>query len=475
MISLIDAGVRLLFYYYLVAAASYVLLFLVSCVAGPKHLFRLSSVRFSALKESPFLPPVSIVIPARNEELTITESVRALLALDYPELEVIVVNDGSADLTLDSLHQSYNLRNARVLYIPEIKTGEVRGYYLSRTEPRLAVVDKESTGSKADAVNAGLNAVTGAFVCIIDADSILEKDALLRLMSAVYTDTSTVVAAGGIVRVLNGCVVRQGVVRKIMLPNRSLEILQVIEYLRAFLIGREGWAKLDMLPIISGAFGLFSTKLLREVGGLDPKSTGEDLDLVIRLHRFLRERGRGYRISFVPDPTCWTDVPRDFNSLGSQRSRWQRGLLQVLWANRDMLFRPRYGRIGFVLMPYLWVFEALEPFIETLGFVSILLSFMIGAADTPLLLQVLLLGYGFSVLVSIGAVTLEEVTYRRYPSLRDTALLIVFSFLEYFPYHQLQLWWRLKGTWQFVTGTGKWHSIKRTAFDSGAADSPITK
>lgn len=463
--NILDIGIFLLFWYYVIASASYLVLFAISFFARPSHLFRLSSVRLSSLKNSPFLAPVSIIVPARNEELTIVESVRALLDLDYPELEIIVVNDGSTDATLAALAQAYDLRGSTVLYVDEVKCGHVKGFYLSRREPRLAVVDKESKRSKADAINAGLNAATGAYVCIVDADSILEKDALLRLMAAVYTDTTNVVAAGGIVRVLNGCTVNKGTIQRVLLPHRGIEMLQVIEYLRAFLIGRDAWAKLDMLPIISGAFGLFNTKVLRQIGGLNTKAMGEDLDLVVRIHRAMLASGTKYRIAFVPDPTCWTEVPTDLRSLASQRSRWHRGLLEVLWRYRDMLFRPKYGRIGSVLMPYLWLFEALSPFAELIGLLSLLLAAVGPHANRSFLLEVLLVGYGFSVLVSIGSIVLEEMTYRRYQSTKEVATLIAYSFLD-FPFHQLHLWWRMKGTWQFLRGTGEWTSLKRERFTS---------
>ena len=466
---ILETCIFVLFWYYVAVSVCYVVLFAISYLARPKHLFRLSSVRFSTLKNSPFLAPVSIVVPARNEELTIVDSVRALLDLDYPGLEVIVVNDGSTDGTLKTLSDTFDLRCSHVLYVDEIKCGPVKGFYLSRREPRLAVVDKESRRSKADAVNAGINAATGAFVCIIDADSILEKDALLRLMSAVHTDTANVVAAGGIVRVLNGCQVRKGIIQNVALPKTSLEMVQVIEYLRAFLIGREGWAKVDMLPIISGAFGLFNTKVLKQVGGLNPHSTAEDLELVVRIHRLLLDSDKKYRIAFVPDPTCWTEVPTDLRSLGSQRCRWHRGLLDVLWRYRDMLFRPKYGRIGFLLLPYLWVFEAFEPIVELVGYACIVLAALFGSTDWVFLVEVILVGYGFSVLVSLGSVVLEEMTYRRYQTVREVAALIAYSFLEYFPYHQMHLWWRLKGTWQFLAGTGEWTSLKRKRFSPESA------
>lgn len=464
MIPLIHFGCQLLFLYYLAASLSYTVLMVIALAARPKHRFRLSSMKLESLKRSPFLAPVSIILPARNEAATILESVRALLDLDYPEIELIVVNDGSSDPTLDLMRDAYELREAGILYVSEIRTAPIRGCYLSGTEPRLVLIDKESGGTKADAVNAGLNAATGAFVCIIDADSILEKDALLRLMSAVHIETTAVAAAGGIVRVVNGSEVRNGMVQRVQLPAGSLEVFQVIEYLRAFLIGRDGWAKLDMLPIISGAFGLFRTTALREIGGLDRTCVGEDFDLVIRLHRKMREKGQKYRIAFVPDPTCWTEVPSDVRSLGRQRARWQQGMVQVLWRNRDMLFRPRYGRIGFVLLPYLWLFEVMEPAIEIVGYVAIALSLLLRIQDTALLLQILLLGFGFSVFVSLGSVLLEEMTYRRYQSWRDVARLVRYCFLEYVPYHQMHLWWRIRGLLRSGSRKQAWHGIKRTGF-----------
>lgn len=459
---ILEVGAVLLFWYYVVVSLSYIVLFAISYFARSDHMFRLSSLRFSSLRNSPFLVPVSIIVPARNEEMTIVESVRALLDLDYPELEIIVVNDGSTDRTLTTLSDTFDLRSARVLYVDEVKCGNVKGFYLSRSERRLAVIDKESRRSKADAVNAGLNAATGAFVCIVDADSILEKDALLRIMSAVHTDTRKVVAVGGIVRVLNGCATQDGRLKKVLLPKRTIELFQTLEYLRAFLIGREGWAKLDMLPIISGAFGLFNTRILRQIGGLTADSDAEDLDLVIRVHKTMLESGEDYTIAFVPDPTCWTEVPADIRSLGSQRSRWHRGLLQVLWQHRHMLFRPRYGRIGFILLPYMWLFEAFEPLAEAIGYGCTLLALILGSADRMFLLEVLLVGYAFSILVSIGAIILEEMTHRRYQSVREVSTLVAYSFVEFFFYHELNLWWRLKGTFQFVAGTGEWTPIKRT-------------
>src|SRR5260370_1182667 len=307
-------------------------------------------------KESPLAPPITIIVPAHNEEKSIRAAVRNLLELDYPQLEVIVVNDGSEDRTLEEIREEFRLRPVREVYIPQAESAPVRGLFRSEANASLLVIDKESGGSKADAVNAGLNAATSPYVCVVDADSVLERDALLRIMLPIMADPKRVVAVGGIIRVLNGSEIKGGQLRRVRLPRKSIEVIQVIEYLRAFLIGREAWGQGKMLTIISGAFGVFRTDLVRAVGGYRSRSIGEDFDLVARLHRHLLEKSADYRIHFVPDPMCWTEVPSSLKSLVMHRAPCQKGLLDSLWPNRDMLFRPRYGRIGSFPLPYLCLF-----------------------------------------------------------------------------------------------------------------------
>ncbi len=241
-------------------------------------------------------------------------------------------------------------------------------------------------------------------------------------------------AVGGIVRVLNGCSVEHGRLRQVKLPKRPIEVLQVIEYLRAFLIGREAWSHYNALPIISGAFGMFRTDLVRQVGGFRAKAVGEDFDLVVRMHRYLQEQGRGYHINFIPDPTCWTEVPSDLRSLARQRARWHKGLLDGLWPNRDMLFRRRYGRVGSFVLPYMWIFELLEPVVEVVGYSSIIAAAVLGLRSRQFFVLFLVFGYAFATLISIGAVLLEEMTYRRYNDWRELARLLVYCLLEHFPY-----------------------------------------
>jgi cellulose synthase/poly-beta-1,6-N-acetylglucosamine synthase-like glycosyltransferase len=466
MIHFLDFANYALFFYYLVCNLAYLIALVVALKTSAAHQRRLESYRLHWITDSPLAPPITLLAPAHNEEKSIRVAVRNLLQLDYPELEVIVINDGSKDRTLEEMQDEFKLRPVRAVYVKEVKSAEIRGLYRSAVDPRLLVVDKEAGGSKADAVNAGLNAATSPYVCIVDSDSVLERDALLRIMIPVLADPQHVVGVGGIVRVLNGSEIKGGQLVRVRLPRKSIEVIQVIEYLRAFLIGREAWAQGNMMMIISGAFGLFRTDLVRAVGGYRSKAIGEDFDLVARLHRHLLERGVEYRIQFVPDPVCWTEVPSDLRSLGRQRARWQKGLLDTLLPNRDMLFRPRYGRIGWFALPYLWVFELLAPVIELGGIGTILLAAMLGVLSREFFIQFMIFGYAFATVISMGAVLQEELTYKRYNDWQDVARLVSYCFLEHFPYRQLHMVWRLQGLWEFMRGDMSWKPLERKGLQS---------
>lgn len=460
---------NILFIYYLLSNVIYLALLIVAIVRNVRHRQRLGSFRLELVKTSAYTPPITLIVPAHNEERSIVHSVGALLGLDYPDLEIIVVNDGSSDATMERLQQAYGLRAARILYIADITTAPVQTIYRSSQEPCLLVLDKAAAGSKADAINAGVNAASSPYVCVVDADSILEKESLIRIMAGVFADPNKVIAVGGIVRVLNGSRVVNNQIEEVRLPRRSIEILQVIEYLRAFLVGREGWATFNMLPIISGAFGIFRTDLVKKVGGFRTHAVGEDLDLVIRMHRRLHDEQRAYHIEFIPDPTCWTEVPTDLKSLARQRARWHKGLIDTLWPNRDMLFRAKYGRVGWMVLPYMWIFELFAPVIELVGYTTIILAAVLGVLSKAFFLQFLLFGYAFATLISIGSVLLEEMTVRRYGDWDEVARLLVYCFLEHFPYRQMTMVWRLQGLWQYLRGDLKWGTMKRVGISTGPA------
>ncbi|MGB2867099.1 MAG: glycosyltransferase family 2 protein, partial [Bacteroidota bacterium] len=333
---------------------------------------------FRSMLQSELTPPISILAPAYNEEATVVQSVRSLLKLNYGRYEVIVINDGSKDETLATLVREFQMFPSKRIYQPEIASKPVRGIYRSRKAEYkdLIVVDKEN-GGKADALNVGINAASYEFICAIDADSLLEDDALQKVMKP-FLEDSRVIASGGIVRIANGCEVVNGRVVRVGLSNKFLPIFQVVEYFRAFLSGRMGWQGVNGLLIISGAFGMFKRQAVVEVGGYRSDTVGEDMELVARLHRTKREKREPYRIVFVPDPVCWTEAPETLKILARQRNRWHRGLLDVILIHRKMLLNESYGVIGMAAMPYFFFVELLGPLIEFIGYVSAIVMFAMG-------------------------------------------------------------------------------------------------
>jgi cellulose synthase/poly-beta-1,6-N-acetylglucosamine synthase-like glycosyltransferase len=417
----------------------------------------------SGIMQSPATPPISVVLGALNEELTVVASVRSLLALNYPAFEVVVVNDGSADNTLAALQDAYGLVEAPLTHAHAIRTKPVRGVYRSPTTPDLVVIDKINGGSKADAINAGLNAAKHPLVCVIDADSLLDNDALVRVVLPFIEDARTV-AVGGIVRVANGCTIEGGRVTEVRLPRNWLARFQVVEYLRAFLAGRVAQSTLNGLLIISGGFGVFRRDVLLGAGGFEAGSIGEDMEIVTRIHRHCLEQKRPYRIVFLPDPVCWTEVPESMRGLGLQRNRWHRGTLDVLRRHSVMIANPMYGRIGLFAMPYYLIFEAFGPVVEGLGYVVTIVGACFGLINWPIAKLLFIAALLYGVLVSVGAVLLEDVFFRRYRRLGDLLQLLMFGVVENFGYRQLTMWWRIRGWVDFLRKKGGWTPTPRKGF-----------
>ena len=453
----------LLCVYYVAVNLIYAILLVQSILATREHRRLLISLRHDRSLDAPLSPPISILVPARNEQAVIVDSVTSLLALDYPEIEVIVINDGSTDDTLGELREHFQLLTTDIGYIPAIPTGLVKTVYISASDRRLVVLDKITCGRKADAVNAGLNIASSPYVCVIDGDAMLERDALRRIMAPALSDPTHVIASGGIVRAANGSVIEGGHVKEVRLPRNVLAGLQVLEYLRSFLVGRQGWARLDMLLIVSGAFGVFRSDFCRAIGGFRAAAIGEDMDLIVRLHRHALNTGGDYRVAFVPDPVCWTEVPSTLHALASQRARWQNGLADVLWRNRDMTLNPAFGRIGMVAMPYQWVFECFAPLIEIFGWLAVIAAAARGALGGTYFL-VIAGGFLLSALLSLSAVLIEEMVYHRYNRLGDLARLVGYCFLEPLFYRPLNTIWRLRGLWHYVRKRNSWELLPRTGF-----------
>jgi cellulose synthase/poly-beta-1,6-N-acetylglucosamine synthase-like glycosyltransferase len=407
--------------------------------------------------------PISIVMPAYNEELTITDAAQSMLRLQYPQYEVVLVNDGSKDRTLELLIECFRLEKVYRAWRPEVPCRRIRGIYISALYPNLIVVDKENGGSKADAVNAGINLSRYPLVCVVDADSLLDQDALMRVARLYIEDPESTVGVGGLVRVANGCEIKDGRVVKVRLPKEPLAMFQNVEYFRAFLMGRVAWSALDALLIISGAFGLFRRDHLVKVGGYRLGFIGEDFDLVMSLREKLGDEGKPCKLKFVCDPACWTEAPVTLKILGAQRARWQRGLMETLWAHRKMWFNPKYGASGTLAIPYMLLFEVLGPALELSGYITVPLMFALGFVAWPFVIFYYLLAVVAGIFVSIGALALEEASYGKYPALRDILRLAKYSVLENLGYRQLTVWWRLKGMWQyfFRRGMGWGRMVRR--------------
>jgi cellulose synthase/poly-beta-1,6-N-acetylglucosamine synthase-like glycosyltransferase len=416
-------------------------------------------------------PPIALLAPAYNEAQTIENSTRSLLALDYPEFEVIVVNDGSKDETLNVLKRAFALEPVRRAHDTQLAHKPIRAIYRSKIDERLVVIDKEN-GGKADALNAGLNLARAPLVCSMDADSILEPDSLLRAVQPFVEDPQYVVATGGTVRIANGCVIREGRVVEIGVPGNIWALLQSIEYLRAFLLARLAWSKVGALTIVSGAFGLFRRSVLVEIGGYARNTVGEDMELVVRLHRWFRERNRPYRIAFVPEPVCWTEAPETLAVLARQRARWHRGALETFFKHRRMLFNPRYGRVGLIGMGHVFLFDVLGPIVELAGYVLMPLMWFLGILSLDYLLAYLALTFALGVAISVGSLAIEEAELRRYPKVSDLVALALAAVLENFGYRQLNSLWRVRGLWEWARGVHSWGEMSRRGFQPGAQPKP---
>lgn len=452
-------SVQWVFLIYLLAlSSSYLLLNLASVLNIRRYLrHRLTDAFMSSFSD--FELPISVLVPAFNEEKTIAASVKSLLQLEYSEYEILVINDGSTDNTLTVLREAFDLKPFPEAYRLRLPCKKVRSIYRSLTYPNLRVIDKEN-GGKADALNAGINAARYPLICSVDADSILQRDSLRRVVQPFLDDPRTV-AAGGTVRIVNGSEVKDGYLVRAGLPSSLLVRFQIIEYLRAFLFGRQGWTPINALMVISGAFGLFRKEVVIEAGGYRAGLLGEDMELVVRLHRHLRANKRPYRITFVPDPICWTEAPEDLSTLRRQRVRWQQGLAQSLALNLKLCFNPRGGAVGWLAFPFMVVFEMLGPLIEVGGYIFVIVGWAAGIISPNYAAVFFLLAVGLGMLLSVIALLLEEISFHIYGGGRQILSLFLAGLLENLGYRQLTSCWRLEGLVKWIRGNSQWGEMKR--------------
>lgn len=452
--------------YFVLINSSYLLLIALSAMEFRRSVRQLPHAGRDELLGSGLVPGVSVVTAMHNEEAGIREAVQAMLALHYPQHEVVVVDDGSTDGGFEVLRRAFDLVEVprRMPSDLEVREQATSVHVPRNGRTRLTVVRKANSG-RSDSINVGVNFATEDLVVFVDSDSILDADALLAIARPFADDPVRTVAAGGVIRVVNDCVVRSGRVTEVRMPRRFLPRVQVVEYLRAFHLGRSGWSRLKALILISGAFGIFRRDVLVEVGGLDPDSIGEDFELVLRVHRHMRRQRRDYAVKFIQEPICWTEVPSSTRVLRKQRARWHRGLWETLWAYRGMTFNPRYGRVGMVALPYYWFFELFAPLLELLGLILVVAGWLLGVVDIGYFLLFMAVAYAYALLVTVAALAVEELSFHKYPRWRDLLTTLSAAVLENVGYRQLTAVWRLEGWWHSLIGRRQeWGTMTRTGF-----------
>jgi len=458
------------FVYSISMFSSYIILAFFSAIALSHYIKKNKYTDLNPILTSPLAPSLSILAPAYNEGKNIVENARSLMSLHYVDLEIIIVNDGSKDDTLQRMVEEYQMVPVDFAVNYQIECKPIKAVYKS-TNPafsKLMLVDKEN-GGKADALNAAINVSTKKLFTTIDVDCVIEFDGLLKMVKPFLEETDKrVIASGGVVRVANSCEIENGRIKNVELPHDMLPRFQVLEYFRSFILGRMAWGKLNGLLLISGAFGMFDREIATRSGGYNRNTVGEDMELVVRMRRYMHDNDMGpYLVSFIPDPLCWTEVPSSVKILGRQRNRWTRGTIDTLRLHRVMFFNPRYGRLGIISFPYWVFFEWLAPYVESLGYVYFLFLLALGQINFLFFATLFVFVYSFSVMFSMYAILNEEITYYQYKRKSDIVKLILTAMIEPLFYHPLVVWWGIRGNYDyFLKGKSDWGEMTRTGLST---------
>lgn len=469
-------GIFFLFYSFSIIVF-YLLTTVLSALEMRDHLRKNKFADYKDIITSPLAPSISIIAPAYNEASTVVQNVKSLLSLHYGKFEVILVNDGSKDDSINKLIENFQLVKTEYAYNEAITAKPVRGVYKSSNSSysKLTVVDKEN-GGKADALNVGINISLNEIIACIDVDCILSSDSLTRMMRPFMEETNRqVIAVGGVIGVANNCDVKDGTVTQYRVPETLLGRFQVIEYFRSFLMGRMAWTRVNGLMLISGAFGFFKRDLVMKVGGYFPKTVGEDMELMVRMRRYMEENKLPYKVGFIPDPLCWTEVPESEQILSRQRNRWMRGTIETLQLHQKIRLNPEYGIMGMVSYPFWAIFEKMAPIFEVLGVIYTIAMIITGDISALYFIGLFIVIYFFSIMISSFSILYEEIAYNNYKSSKDLNKLIKTILIEPFVIHPKLMWWGLKGHWDFIKGKGGWGVMIRKGFDKATDKQKVTE
>lgn len=470
IIRVLEAIVENVILFYALAIFSiYLILAVASALELRRNYFLGKIANYDAILSSPFAPSISVVAPAFNESLTIVENIKALLALYYPNFEIVVVNDGSKDDTLEKVIEAFDLELVPYVVDYKIVCAEIKGVYKSKKKSfnNLTIIDKVN-GGKADALNAGIIISKGEYFIAIDVDSIIDPYALQKLVKPFLEETDKrVIATGGVIRIANSCVIKDGQLIEINVPDKFLPRCQVIEYNRAFLMGRLAWSRMDGLLLISGALGLFDKEIVILCGGYYSKTVGEDMELVVRMRKYMTENKLKYKVVYIPDPLCWTEAPSSYKILGRQRNRWTRGTIDTLFIHWNIFFNPKYGFMGMISHPFWVFFEWLAPIVEFLGIIYFFIIAFLGEPNWPFFFILLFFVYFFSIVFSTYAILYDHLAFHRYKKRRMIIKLLVTAWLEPFFFHPFVVFWALQGNFDyFIRKKSGWGQMTRSGFET---------
>lgn len=456
------------FVYGVVLLVIYALLAIMSFIAIRIYRRRSSLASYENLLGSPLTPGISVIAPAYNEGLSIIQNVRSLLTLNYPKFEVVLVNDGSTDNSLLQMIEAFEMDKVDYAYTIKIRCQKIRGIYKSRNPAysRLIVIDKVNGKSKADASNAGINVASYDYFVCTDVDCILDKNTLLKLIKPVIEEPNKrVIAAGATLRIANSCDIEEGVILRMRPPRQLLPRFQEMEYIRAFILGKMGWSLINCVPNVSGGLGLFDKEVAIKAGGYDAQSFGEDMELMVRMSRYAYDNKIDYAIRYIPETLCWTEAPATVKIFMRQRTRWARGLAQLMYAHKGMMFNHRYGKAGWVLMPYNFFFELLAPLVELTGIIYYIVQLIRGQINPEYAILLLVFVYMYSIMITTIAILWDQLAYRHYKSFKEVLLLCSTPFLEFLLYHPMNVLFSIRGYYYFLTGKKhSWGNMQRQGF-----------
>ena len=462
-------------YYYEIFISFFSLTYILICIilsvlsysAILRHLRYQKYISEDILTRSNHLLGVSVIAPAFNEGVNIVYNVKSLLSLTYPKFEIIIINDGSTDDSLSKLIKEFELVKVDFYYQEKIITKTVRGHYKS-TNPiysKLLVVDKENGKSKADASNAGINSSQYPLFLCTDVDCILKRDTLLKLAKPFMENEKRVIATGAGIRISNSCEVKDGFLHRVHFPKDWFPRFQELEYIRSFLFGRMAWSQINGLLLVSGGLGMFDKEMTIKAGGYWHQSLGEDMELITRMRKYMYDNKLPFLIKYIPESLCWTEVPDTKEVLIRQRTRWARGLIQTLYLHRKMFFNPKYGKTGFLILPFFLIFEFLVPIIELLGIIAMVVIFLNKSLNFHNLAIIGFSVYIFYLLITLISILIDDLLYKSYANYKELIVLILMVVIEPFVYHPLNVYASLKGYWFFFRQKEqKWGVMVRKGF-----------